>query len=410
MERIVGRKGHFSLITFAFVVISSTSPSCRPPPPDYAGSSYIIVAPEGLIGEVADLVAFKQSQGFLVETVSLEDILTTMSGDDGAEKVRNYLINSYAENPGKEFVLLVGSMATMPMRIAHTDPTGDASYDVPTDYYYQELTCEWDWDGDGKYGEWEDDMTPANCDYKAEAWVGRLPWDNPSDIEVMVDTIIKFETDESDRMKRAIGASAIISEPCDAALFLELAKSTDMIISGYSSISLYEECPSLNPDFELTRYNFLGQWEALEPGFVAWFSHGDSQGSYISYNGWDTFIDTHNLPQGVAPAIAATSGCTVGDPEVESLGRVLVREGVVAGFLGSSRVTSEGTNPLPAYSAQYAMFRNFILKRQGLSAAVANGMEYYVEHEKPMTNVSGPDFNRNIFEFMIYGDPAVQAK
>jgi hypothetical protein len=27
-----------------------------------------------------------------------------------------------------------------------------------------------------------------------------------------------------------------------------------------------------------------------------------------------------------------------------------------------------------------------------------------------MTNVSGPDFNRNIFEFMIYGDPAVQAK
>ena len=278
MKQFISGKWHFFLITFAFVVISSTSFSCRPPAPDYAGARYIIIAPEVLIGAVADLVPFKESQGFLVQTVSLEHIIATMSGDDDAEKVRNYLISSHSENPKKEFVLLVGSMATMPMRIAHTDPTDHGSHDVPTDYYYEELTCEWDADGDARYGEWEHDMTPANCDYKVEAWVGRLPWDNPSEIQDMVDTIITYETDESDRMKRAIGAAAIIGEPCDAALFLELAKSTDMMISGYSATSLYEQCPTLNPDFELTRDNFLGQWEALEPGFVTWFSHGDSYG------------------------------------------------------------------------------------------------------------------------------------
>ena len=410
MKRIISGKVHPFRIALAFIFIALALFACRPPQPDYVGTSYIIIAPEVLISEVADLVPFKESQGFLVETVSLEDILSTMSGDDEAEKVRNYLISSYSENPMKEFVLLVGSMATMPMRIAHTDPTDHMSYDVPTDYYYQELTCEWDGDGDGKYGEWEHDMSPANCDYRVEAWVGRLPWDNPSDIQNMVDTIIAYETDNSDRMKKAIGAAAIISEPCDAALFLELAKNTDMMMSGYSSTSLYEQCPSLNPDFELTRDNFLGQWEALEPGFVAWFSHGDSYGSYISYYGWDTFIDAYNLPQAVAPAIAVTSGCTVGNPEGESLGRVLVREGVAAAFLGSSRVTSEGMDPLPAYMSQYEVFNNFILRRQGLSAALANGMEYYVEHEDPPTNVSGPDFNRNMFEIMIYGDPAIQAK
>jgi hypothetical protein len=83
---------------------------------------------------------------------------------------------------------------------------------------------------------------------------------------------------------------------------------------------------------------------------------------------------------------------------------------MVAGFVGSSRETLPGTNPAPAYNAQYAIFRNGILRHQALSAAVANGMEYYVEHEEPTTNVSGPDFNRNIFGIMIYGDPAVQAK
>ena len=409
MKQIISGRCHFFLITFGFVVISLTSSSCRPPAPDYAGARYIVIGPELLVAAVADLVPFKESQGFLVETVSLEEIIATMSGDDDAEMVRNYLISSNSGNPMKAFVLLVGSMATMPMRIAHTDPTDHGSYDVPTDYYYQELTCEWDRDGDARYGEWEHDMTPANCDYKVEAWVGRLPWDNPSEIQDMVDTIITYETDESDRMKRAIGAAAIIEEPCDAALALELGKITDMAISGYSPTTLYEQCPTLNPDFELTRDNFLGQWEALEPGLVVWFSHGDAYGSY--YQGWpDSFIDVYNIPQNVSPAVAATSGCIVGDPEVESLGRVLVREGVVAGFVGSSRVTSTGTDPMPAVKTQYLSFSNFILRRQGLSAAVANAMEYYVEHEEPPTNVSGPDFNRNIFGFMIYGDPAIQAK
>ena len=224
MKRMITGRYHLLLITVAFVVVGSTSYSCRPPAPDYAGARYIIIAPEALLGGVADLVPFKESQGFLVETVPLEDILATLSGDDDAEKVRNYLINACSEDPKKEFVLLVGSMATMPMRIAHTDPNDHGSYDVPTDYYYQELTCEWDADGDARYGEWEHDMTPANCDYRVEAWVGRLPWDNPSDIQNMVDTIIAYETDHSARMKKAIGAAAIISEPCDAALFLDLAR------------------------------------------------------------------------------------------------------------------------------------------------------------------------------------------
>ena len=405
-------RGYYVQIALVLTLTAFFTSACyRPDPPDYTGSTYLIICPEDLMNEVADLASFKESQGFLVETVTLESILSEYEGADDPEKVRNYLISKYQENPKKEFVLLVGSMDSMPMRITMVNPFYDSpwEYRVPTDFYYGELTCDWDVDGDGRYGEWGDDMTKGNCDYKVEAWVGRLPWDDPSVIQAMVNTIIAYETDESERMKKAIGAGATIVSPCDAALYLSLAKNTYMQMSGYDSTALYEQCPSLHPDLELTRDNFLNTWEALEPGFVAWFSHGSSYASYYNSSPY-TFIDIDNLPQVENPAIAITTACTVGDPEVESLGRVLVKEGVAAGFVGASRPNAYGDNRLPAYIAQFQMGRYIILYRQALSAAIANAIEYYVQHEIPVVNTPGPDFHRNIFEMIVYGDPSIQVR
>jgi len=395
-----------NLMAFCLLI---TMVSCRPAPPDYTGSRYLIISPTALMDSVSDLVTLKTSQGFMVETVTLEAILTSSSGLDDPEKIRNYLIDYSEQDTNKAFVLLVGSIETMPMRIAYTDPADHYTYNVPTDYYYQELTCDWDLDGDGFYGEWDDDLTKDNCDYKVEVYVGRLPWDSPLDVAKMVETIISYENDYSARMKTAIGAAATIVNPCDAATFVNLAKNSYAAISGYHNVSLYEECPSLNPDFELSRNAFLEQWEALEPGFVAWFSHGNSFGSY--YNSYPyTFIDKENIPQNVKPAIAFTSGCTVGNPEVESLGRILVREGIAAAFVGASRETSGGDDLLPGFMAQFQMGENFILRRQAVAVAIANALEYYIDHEVPIDNIPGMAFNQNIFEFMIYGDPAIQVR
>jgi len=400
----------FIILHLLIFCLLLTMASCRPPLVDYTGSRYLIISPTALMDSVSDLVTLKASQGFMVETVTLEAILAATAGIDNPEKIRNYLLNYSEQDTSKEFVLLVGSMATMPMRIAHTDPADHDIFSVPSDYYYQELTCDWDLDGDGFYGEWDDDLNKDNCDYKVETYVGRLPWDTVQDVTKMVETIISYENDNSARMKTALGAAATIVNPCDAATFMNSAKNTYMALSGYTNISLYEECPSANPDFELTRNAFLGQWESLEPGFVAWASHGTSYGSNYSSDPY-TFINIDNIPQDVKPAIAITSGCTVGNPEVESLGRVLLREGVAASFVGASRVTSIGDDPLiAAYMAQFKMGDNFVFGRQALAAAIANALGYYIDHELPDDNIPGMEFNRNIFEFMIYGDPAIQVR
>jgi hypothetical protein len=395
---------------FATLCLFSTT-SCRPPAPSYAGYGYLIIAPQQAMPVLGDFTHFKVTQGFLVDMVSVEEILTTSPGNDGPEKIRNYLKGYATLTPEREFVLLVGSMDTVPMRIAHTDPNDHYDSDVPTDFYYEDLTANWDADGDGFFGEYGDDMSQATEDYEAEVYVGRIPWDEPEQIQSICDTIIQYEEDTSARMKRALVAGATIAVDCDTPIVSSMAKTLVFKPSGYETTVLYENCPSAKPDYELTMGNFLGQWDAIDPGFVFMFSHGSPYGAYL-HSSWDTFIDIYNLPQGVQPAVIATAGCSIGSPDSDppSLGRVLVREGICASFLGASRITDYGDNPFPVLFGGAEYMSSLIWNREALAEAKMSFIEYYTKRERVPDNMPGPDFHRNLFDFMLYGDPSIQLR
>ena len=396
------------LLSLALLILFLTT-SCRPPLPSYEGRAYLIVTPEALLATVADFAEYKAYRGFQVETVTLEEILGSTPGSDDPEKLRNYLMGFADSTPEREFVLLVGSMSTMPMRIAYPDPNNHTWKNVPTDFYYEELTGNWDADGDGFYGEYGQDMSQATDDYVAELFVGRIPWDEPAYVLYILDKIMLYDMDNSPRMTRAIGAAATIVTPCDAAAWVSLARSQYLDPAGYATVALYEDCPSANPDLPLTRDNFLGTWEALEPGLVTWFSHGSATGS--SYGAYPyTFIDVNHLPNVEQPAVGITSGCTVGDPEVESLGRVLLRTGVCATFLGSSRSTYFGDDPVPAFTAQLMLAENFMWGRKALSEAKILSLEYYAREERVPDNMPGDLFHQDLFQFMVFGDPSIQIR
>ena len=62
--------------------------SCMPPPPTYEGYGYLIISPEAVMQEMEDFAGFKASQGFLVEQVTLEEILADSPGNDDPERIR----------------------------------------------------------------------------------------------------------------------------------------------------------------------------------------------------------------------------------------------------------------------------------------------------------------------------------
>jgi len=82
------------------------------------------------------------------------------------------------------------------MRYCYPDPknhirSNDTNKDgsVPTDYYYADLTSDWDSDKDGYYGEYQQD----NVDFENELIVGRIPFDDINTIKEILDRSIEFE-------------------------------------------------------------------------------------------------------------------------------------------------------------------------------------------------------------------------
>ncbi len=280
------------LPTNSFLVVILLNPcfwimiSCMRPATDYEGYGYLIIAPERVMSAVADFAAYKESKGFNVETVLLEEVLET-SGQDDPEKVRNYLSNYATRKEGREFVLLVGSMETMPMRLTYPSPLKHySSSAVPTDFYYEELTGNWDADGDGYFGEYGDDLSLGTEDYRAEVWVGRIPWDDEAQIQAICETIRLYEEENTGRMTQAMVGGATIESQCDSAIGINAANDFIFRPSGYKMTRLYEDCPLAGSDFELTNDTFVEQWEALQPGLVIWFSHqrkGDKKRGQIYF-------------------------------------------------------------------------------------------------------------------------------
>ncbi|MEW6440337.1 MAG: C25 family cysteine peptidase [bacterium] len=383
-----------------------------PPEPSYPGYGYRIVAPGSLLPAVEALAAWKESQGLRVDRVSLEEILEEGPGRDDPEKLRNALIGFSALTPEREFVLLVGSMSTTPMRVAYPDPFDHgASASVPTDFYYEDLTGEWDADGDGFHGEYGDDMSQASEDYRAELCVGRIPWDDPGQVQAICERIVDYEQGSGPEAARAMTAGATIETACDSAIALNAAESLILGPAGYEVVSLYEECPRARPDLALTGEDFVRQWETWGPTFVFMLSHGSPYGAGSREQG-TYFIDVDHLPRGASPAVAVSSGCSVGSPDSSfpSLGRVLLSEGVCASFLGASRITWYGADPSPVLLGAYVSATTLVTERRALGEAKLAFIESYAGIERAPVNLSGPRFHQNLFLHMLYGDPSLQLR
>lgn len=143
-------------------------------PPEQPGPTpwdpdYVIVTTSTIVANSAKLSAFvthKTSLGHSVLVVTESDYggLTGPAPNGTAEKIRQWLINNYVPL-GIEYVLLIGdpdpddpaqasdSVGDVPMKMCWPNVRYYMYRESPTDYFYADLTGNWDLDGDGWYGE-----------------------------------------------------------------------------------------------------------------------------------------------------------------------------------------------------------------------------------------------------------------
>jgi hypothetical protein len=125
-------------------------------------------------------INFKSSTGFIVETVTTDNIYSNYTGVDEAEKIRNCIIDYYTNY--NIFAVILGGDADKNNPSTNFVPhrgfygSVDNDLDVPADMYFACLDGTWNDDNDQKWGE------PGEDDLFAELIVGRLAVDDSTEI------------------------------------------------------------------------------------------------------------------------------------------------------------------------------------------------------------------------------------
>jgi hypothetical protein len=154
------------------------------------GAEYLIITSNELAADYYPYMVWKNQKGILTELVIIEDILASYSGIDDAAKLRAYLQEAYAA--GARWALLGGDEDIIPIRYAFQANVSKApslADQQVCDLYYGDLTGDWDYDGDGIYGE----MTSDRPDLFPELYVGRVPTENSEEVRIWVEKALLYE-------------------------------------------------------------------------------------------------------------------------------------------------------------------------------------------------------------------------
>ena len=279
------------------------------------GYDILIVTKQQYVASFDDYVSFYLARGLRTRVVDLETILSTMSGQDNPEKLRNYIIQEYEEN-GIMMVNLGGDVPDIPYRGLYcyvTSGGGDKEdNDIPADLYYAALDGNWNNDGDNRWGEiGEDDLLP-------EIGIGRMCFSNQSELENMLHKAMTYQAEPVLGEFRDVimaGEHLYDNPVSNGSQYLELLIGTHDD-NGYTTTGIPE-------DYNFTRlYEEEGNWSgsllrnAINQGTQYVHHDGHANTNYVA--GWTNGDITNNNFSAVNGVdhnytFFHTSGCICGD-------------------------------------------------------------------------------------------------
>jgi len=356
----------------------------------------------------------------------------TYPGADFAEKIRNYLIDALA-SLHFEHLFILGDITGIPMRATYPAPDyhyPGSDYCPLTDYYYADLTGDWDSDNDGYFGEYGQD----NVDFTPELHVGRIPFSDSATVHRILESIAEFDFDQGYWKDTALLMGAMIAYAnednsgylrTDGAVLID--EMITGILTGFDNNTQYEKA-GLNPstytcDLPLTHTNAIGEWSSGNFGIVNWYAHGNAYGSsrkwWASDDGdgvpeaaemsWETFVgtsDAASLSSDKKPLCFGTS-CLIGRPDRANLAKGIMYQNGAAAFIAPMAITWSTTGWQDhtdggAASFNWYYFDYVINSGQRLGAALTSSRIRYANN---FLFWSGWTAAANLYDFCLYGNP-----
>jgi len=272
--------------------------------------------------------------------------------------------------------------------------------DAVSDYYYSDLTGNWDPDADGYAGEEPDDLGPGGVDGIPEVYVGRIPF--YGSITALNSILRKTISYESNPRGQWAQSFVLAMKPMDADTpsyqLGEQIRSDFIGPLGLSPDRVYDSDYSLSPAPERFPCDYdtvQNEW-MKGAGLVFWMTHGSSNtaGSVFSSSRCAYLDDS-------MPSIVYMASCSNGMPEdAGNLGySVLARGGITT--LSASRVSwyylgetdfanSDSVGGLGYQYAHFLLEASESCGRAAMDARLANPVYIWPNH----------------LVYNLYGDPS----
>jgi hypothetical protein len=245
---------------------------------------YIIITSEDLKDSFLPLTNHKSGYVDGAEIYLLPWIYANYQGTDNADKIRNFIKDKY-QNNGLQWCLLGGDVDVVPYRGFYVEIiinpfTKVVDNDMAADMYFGCLDGNFDADGDGKYGEVND-----NVDWLEEVFVGRAPVENQMEAAMFASKVIAYEHSEKPEKVQFHQARVVNGNIPDSRCLAW--KCDDYVPPGYTMDYLFEE------NGTVTKEAWSSAW-AGNPVIVEHCGHGSTASYQINFenSGTVTWADT----------------------------------------------------------------------------------------------------------------------
>ncbi|GAK57195.1 fibronectin type III domain protein [Candidatus Vecturithrix granuli] len=376
------------------------------------GERYVIITTNAIVSgstQLNNFVASKQQRGFMVSVVT-ESTWGGGTGNTAAENIRNWLRSQYLALQIK-YVLLIGNphptSGDVPMKMLWPIHDTTPALEAPSDYYYADLTGNWDIDGDGYYGEWGDDFTSGGVDRNYEVIVGRIPYyGNMTDLDNIFAKIIAYSNETSAQAawrKRVL----LPMEPSDANTpgyhLGEAIKNAVVVPKTWNYHRVYDDNYGLTPVPETvpcTTDNVTTAWNNSDFGAIFWWTHGSSTGAsgIMDLTHAATLDNSH-------PGFTFQCSCSNSYPEAaNNLTYSLLKNGGI-GTVGATRVSwySIGQTSFAGSATNSGMTYEY--SKRLITDEMNSGDALH--DLKQLLNPNGNSLWMNFTVFCLYGDPAI---
>lgn len=354
------------------------------------------------------------------------DVKLVFVEDTGSkpQEIKSYLESNFQSG----FLLIIGDETVVPRGVLHPEISNKSSTvpsTVKSDTYYALLEEDLDKDGDDFEGEFFDDRITFNT----RLHVGRIPFNNISDLQKVYENVVQFEKGFADKV---VFAGSYISYPQEEYYGSKIyagdgARELEVLREFFpDAFSLYEKEGSFPSAFDcdlpLDKDNFTN--EIKDASIVLWSGHGSKTGAYRciwndkNANGIPdenyTYVPFVSSSEGFSTKALVFSGSCLNLTATGNLGEAFLLRGSPA-FIGSTEVSftpSYFSNPFDGGNGTlgYLFAKNLSLGKpvgESLSYAMNEFAAKYMfsDIEDPVTAGISILYSTNLL-----GDPALKVK